>query len=136
VKDRPFQTSLGQIIIQRCSRFPQEYALELDIEIGLQTSDVAIRQVRESWVAEGIVLLEQHHQREVAVVSKNAGNLEAAIQGTSQRSRRAEGVEALEVHRPVGLELVDRVHWLGRCRSPSVALVTRSQYARRRQHIH
>src|SRR5579885_712986 len=35
-------------------------ALELDIEIELQAGEIAIRQIREARMAEGIVLLEEH----------------------------------------------------------------------------
>ena len=102
-------------------------ALELDIEVELQPGDIAIRQVRESRVAEGIVLLEQQHDREIALVAEDAGDVEAGVGRAPQGSRRAIGVKALEVHGPVGLELVDRVHDCGRRRFLDAVLATNGQ---------
>jgi len=85
-------------------------ALELDVEVELQPGDIAVRQVRESRVPEGIVLLEHQHDREVALVAEDARYVEPGVRRAPQGSRRAIGVEALEVHGSVGLELVDWVH--------------------------
>ena len=80
-------------------------ALALDIEIQLQAGEIAIWKIGEAWVPERIVLLEQHENGEIALVAEYTRHVEPRIRCAPERGGSAVGIEALQVHRAMRLEL-------------------------------
>ncbi len=90
-------------------RFPGLNALPGDVEVEHETGQVAIRQIGEQRVAERIVFLEQDQHGEIGQITKHAGDGESRVRRTPQRGRRTVIVKALQMHRAMRLQLVDRV---------------------------
>jgi len=98
--------------IQDAPFFPLDRldALPGNIEVQRDAREIVIRQVRKAWVAERVVLMEQHQDREIRLVAEHARDGEASIGRAPERDCRTEGIEALQVHRT---EFMDLVHGRG-----------------------